>query len=145
MQAALGTAQLERLGELLKRKRDLFAWYSEGLAGVPGITLNTPSADTEATYWMITLIVDPAHRWEKRALQDRFADFGIDTRPFFHPLSSLPAYQNHPGVAEAKARNREAYRISPWGLNLPSALNLTHTDVRKVCETLKGILGSTPK
>ena len=145
MQAALGTAQLERLGELLKRKRDLFAWYSEGLAGVPGITLNTPSPDTEATYWMITLMVDPSHRWDKRALQDRFADFGIDTRPFFHPLSSLPAYQNHPGVAAAKARNREAYRISPWGLNLPSALNLTHADVRKVCETLKGILGSTPK
>ena len=37
MQAALGLAQLERIEELVTRKRQIFAWYQARLAGVPGL------------------------------------------------------------------------------------------------------------
>ena len=40
MQAALGLAQLERIEELIARKREIFSWYAEELRGVPGLTLN---------------------------------------------------------------------------------------------------------
>src|SRR5262245_17656235 len=40
MQAALGLAQLERIDELLAKKRQIFAWYEGALAGVDLVTLN---------------------------------------------------------------------------------------------------------
>ena len=50
---------------------------------------------------------------------------GIDSRPMFHPLSSLPAYDGQVEAAVARKRNAVSYRLSPWGINLPSAMNLT--------------------
>src|SRR5262249_28581670 len=45
MQAALGLAQLERLPELIERKRAIFGWYQRELEGVDGVTLNAEAPD----------------------------------------------------------------------------------------------------
>ena len=60
----------------------------------------------------------------------------IDCRPFFHPLSSLPAYQHLDQARQARGRNQVSYNICLRGLNLPSALNLTRDQVRYVSSTL---------
>ncbi len=39
MQAALGLAQLERIEELVIRKRQIFNWYQAELGNISGITL----------------------------------------------------------------------------------------------------------
>jgi perosamine synthetase len=61
---------------------------------------------------------------------------GIDSRPFFHPLSILSAYDGQAEALIAKKRNQTSYRLSPWGINLPSALCLTHEQVKRVAGTL---------
>jgi perosamine synthetase len=66
---------------------------------------------------------------------------GIDSRPMFHPLSSLPAYDGQAEAAVARKRNEVSYRLSPWGNNLPSAMNLTREQVQRVAEILRRILG----
>ena len=65
---------------------------------------------------------------------------GIDSRPMFHPLSSLSAYEGQAEAAVARKRNEVSYRLSPWGINLPSAMNLTLEQVQRVAETLLRIL-----
>ncbi|MGI9102749.1 MAG: DegT/DnrJ/EryC1/StrS family aminotransferase [Terriglobales bacterium] len=140
MQAALGLAQLERVEELIERKRRIFSWYQEHLAGVQGVTLNFEAPATKSTYWMVTVILDPAYGIDKERLMELLFQNGIDTRPFFYPLSSLPAYAASPEAARAKKRNQVAYGISPAAINLPSALNLTEQQVARVCDELKRIL-----
>jgi perosamine synthetase len=59
------------------------------------------------------------------------------------PSSSLkffPAYSKLMQGQEAHQRNPVSYRISPYGINLPSPLNMTGEKVRKVCDTLKEFL-----
>ena len=73
-----------------------------------------------------------ARRDEIRA---RLAEQGIDTRPFFHPLSSLPAYTGQ--GRGGPERNPMGYAVGPRGINLPSALNLTQDDVARVADALK--------
>ncbi|MCL0035064.1 DegT/DnrJ/EryC1/StrS family aminotransferase [Thermodesulfovibrionales bacterium] len=68
------------------------------------------------------------------------AEKGIDCRPFFHPLSSIPAYQDLEDAREARQRNTIAYKISPYGLNLPCGMNMTKETVGYVCDILKSIL-----
>ena len=137
MQAALGLAQLERVSELIKRKRDMFAWYADALKGIDGISLNVEKSGTLNTYWMVSIVLDPALGVEKEALMSALAGHKIDTRPFFYPLSSLPAYSDNPDIARAAVENRNAYGLSPYGLNLPSALCLTEKEIGFVADKLR--------
>ena len=140
MQAALGVAQLERIEELVERKRQIFAWYQEELAGVEGLTLNFEAEGTNNTYWMVTAVLAEELGLGKERVMELMQEYGIDCRPFFHPLSSLPAYRHLPAAHEAWIRNPVSYRTSPYGVNLPSGLNLTAAQVRSVSQTLQGIL-----
>jgi perosamine synthetase len=140
MQAALGLAQLERIDELVRRKREIFDWYADELRDVPGVRLNVETAGTKFVYWMITIVLDPSFGMTKETLQQELLVRGIDTRPFFHPLSALPAYEALPAAVAARARNRVAYAISPYALNLPSGLNLDRAMVAEVCSAVREVL-----
>jgi perosamine synthetase len=140
MQAALGLAQLERIDELIERKRQIFNWYKNELNGSPFLTLNCEPPGTKNTFWMVTIILDSRYGLGKAQLIPWMARRKIDCRPFFHPLSSLPAYEKSPSAREASIRNSISYRISPLGVNLPSGMDLTERKVRVVCDTLKEAL-----
>ena len=142
MQAALGLAQLERIEELVARKCQIFSWYEQELAGVEGVTLNYEAPGTKNTYWMVTVILDQSYRMEKERLMELLSKQGIDSRPFFYPLSSLPAYTGLEQAQKAQQRNSVSYKISPYGVNLPCALNMTEEKVQYVCDVLKEILQS---
>ena len=137
MQAALGLAQLERVEELVTRKREIFSWYAEDLSDLSGVTLNAEPEGTRNSYWMVTVVLAPELQLTKEILLERLWSEKIDARPFFHPLSSLPAYARSPDANAAKKRNTVSYQISPWGVNLPSALNLTRDQVSRVTKFLK--------
>jgi len=142
MQAAMGLAQLERAEEIIERKRAIHGWYEEDLDAVVGLRLNPEPPNGRSGYWMITATWDERYEIDKQDLAARLAEAGIDTRPFFHPLSSLPACADVPSAKEARTRNPAAYRLAPRGLNLPSGLQLSRDDVRYVSETLLRILGA---
>ena len=136
MQAALGLAQLERIEELIQRKREIFGWYKEELFGIESLALNPESDETRNSYWMVTVLLDNALGVDRDCLLKAMDGKKIDCRPFFHPLSSLPAYQHLDQARQARRRNQVSYGICPRGLNLPSALNLTRDQVRYVSSTL---------
>jgi len=137
MQAALGLAQLERLGELVEGKRRVFAWYREMLNGWNEGTLNPDVPGLYNSYWMSTVVLDSRLGVTKEMLVPALRNAGIDSRPFFSPLSSIPAFRRTAQAKAARARNSVAYALTPFAVNLPSALNLTREDVRRVCETLR--------
>ena len=136
-QAAMGLAQLERIQELVDRKRQIFFWYRDELVEVPGISLNHEPDGVVNSYWMVTVVVDPGYGLTKMVLMQCMQELGVDTRPFFFPLSDIPAYKNSAQAGLARERNLNSYAVSPYGINLPSALILKQDDVHVVCEALK--------
>jgi len=143
MQAALGLAQLERIDELVERKRQIFNWYQSELGNIQGITLNYEAPNTKNTYWMVTVVLDEKFGFKKEELISLMSEKNIDCRPFFYPLSSMPAYKDLKQVTQAQQRNKNAYKISPYGINLPCGMNMTKEKVGCVCEALKSVLGVT--
>jgi perosamine synthetase len=143
MQAALGLAQLERIDELIARKRQIFRWYEDRLSGLDGVTLNDEAPETLNTYWMVTVILDPKIGIEKDDLMRYMSDHNIDCRPFFRPLSSLPAYEALPHVPAARRDNIVSYALSPYGLNLPCGMNMTEEKVAYVCSIVESILNES--
>jgi perosamine synthetase len=136
LQAALGLAQLERVDELVARKREIFGWYRERLGGLEGLRLNVELNGTTNAYWMPTVILDPALRLGKERLRAELGAEGIDTRPIFDPLSLLPAYAGTV-TARGASVNQVAREIAPHGVNLPSPLNLTEAQADRVCEQVR--------
>lgn len=141
MQAALGLAQIERIEALVGLKREIFGWYREELGRVPGLTLNFEGAGVKNSYWMVTAILDRKYGLTKETLMAKLSDHGIDSRPFFHPLSTLPAYRDSGQAKSARERNVVSRRISPYGINLPSGLHMTREKVAHVCKVLRSELG----
>jgi perosamine synthetase len=139
LQAALGLAQLERLDELVTRKREIFGWYRDRL--VEHVQLNAEPTGTSNSYWMVTAVVPDDGPVRTPDLMAGFDARGIDTRPMFHPLSSLPAYADQPQAMTARERNTVSYALNGRGLNLPSALSLQEHDVDVVCSVLLSLLG----
>jgi len=139
LQAALGLAQLERVAELVERKRSIFGWYRDRLADVDGLTLNAERPGTLNTFWMATVVADSSLGVTERTLAAALDDAGIATRPFFHPLSSLPAYAD---LAATPAPHPVADRCGTLGINLPSALLLTEDHVDIVCRALRRVLAA---
>lgn len=142
MQAALGLAQIERIEALVEIKRKIFGWYHEELGRISGITLNREGDGVKNSYWMVTAILDEKYGMKTEELMAKLSDQWIDTRPFFHPLSTLPAYRDSEQAKSARERNIVSQRISPYGINLPSGLHMTREKVAYVCKVLRSELGT---
>jgi perosamine synthetase len=140
LQAALGLAQLERLDELVGKKREILGWYREELQDLPWITLNAEPSGVINSYWMVTAIFPARPENEKETIIRRLAEDGVDCRPFFYPLSTIPAYADLPAAAVARREHSRAHEISRYGINLPCALRLTREDVTTVARALRGVV-----
>jgi perosamine synthetase len=135
LQAALGLAQLERIEELVARKRLIFGWYRQRLEGVPGLRLNAERPWARNICWMSSVVIDDSVGVGRDAVIAGLRQRHIDSRPFFPPMSSFPMFASR---AEA---NPVAYRLARQGLNLPSGHNLTEEMVDRVCGGLLEVLG----
>ena len=137
MQAALGLAQIERVDELVDKKRQIFSWYEKALTGIDGITLNFEPDGTKNSYWMVSIILDQKFGIKKEELFYKMQEQDISCRPFFFPLSAIPAFYESVEAEKARERNRVSYGISPFGVNLPCGMNMDEEMVRYVCDVFK--------
>lgn len=139
MQAALGLAQLERIDELVGRKREIFSWYKERIGSIDCFTLNSEASNVKNSYWMSTIYWNKDKMIDKEEVIKKLAESNIASRPFFYPLSMIPAYQNYKNIEIAQKNNINSYAIYPYSINLPCGLDMTKEKVDKVCNRLKEI------
>jgi len=125
--AAIGLAQLEQAEHFIARKREIALRYVAKLAG-SSITTHREAPGVVHSYWMNTILVaKPAQR---DPLRKHLADLGIETRPVFFPVHTMPMY------AGKFQRHAVAEDIGWRGVNLPSYPGMTDAQVDKVCEAV---------
>lgn len=137
IQAAIGCAQMDRIDELVQRKREIFAIYREQLEIIPGVSMNPEPEGTENGAWMPTVVFAPETGITREILQAAFAEENIDARVFFWPLSSLPMFADH---VYAQKQNVQAYELSQRAINLPSYVDMSDAEIRQVCDVIIEIL-----
>jgi perosamine synthetase len=131
--AALGLAQLEQADKFIAKKREIAHWYMEELADTP-VVFHSEVGDVRHSYWMCSILVpEPADR---DALRNQLADGGVETRPVFYPVHSMPMYshrfQRHPVAEDLGWR----------GINLPSWPGLVRADVQRVAGIIRDFFAS---
>jgi perosamine synthetase len=138
LQASLGYAQFQRIEELIARKREIFHSYKEQLADIEDLQFNMESEYVFNGVWATSLIFGKSHKITKLEAIDRLAELNVPSRPFFYPLSSLPAYENYKTGSVDK--NPNAYDISNRGITLACSYDLTEKQIARICEGIKKIL-----
>ncbi|MCL4752374.1 MAG: DegT/DnrJ/EryC1/StrS family aminotransferase [Myxococcales bacterium] len=143
LQAALGCAQLEQLETFIEKKRALMGWYREALDGVPAVTLNAERAGNMSVFWMVSALLGPDASESRDAVCARLRERGVDTRPFFVPMSQLPHLRGFRQVGRDGDGCPTARRLSVQGLNLPSGTGLTRDDVSYVAHAFREVLSTS--
>jgi perosamine synthetase len=125
--AAIGLAQLEIAGEILKRKRRVAEWYQSGLSGLP-LELHKEADGTTHSFWMCSVLT--ANDSTRDALRTHLRSRGIETRPVFHPAHTMPVFPSSLPFPVAES-------ISRRGISLPSYPALTEELVERVCASIR--------
>lgn len=133
---ALLCAQLERADSIIARRRHIFELYRNELHGVGGIGLQPVADWAEPAPWLFSIRVDEAvFGCSRDGLAEHLRKHGVDTRPFFIPLHSLPPFRKESAARGERLPITDALAAS--GLNLPTHALLTDDDVLRVCDLIK--------
>lgn len=126
--AAIGLAQLERADEILTKKRQVAHWYSECLSDLP-LTFHHEVGDVRHSYWMCSVLAE--NREKRDQLRDALERNGIETRPVFFPIHTMPMY------AQKFQRHPVAENLGWRGINLPSWPEITKKQVVSIVAIIK--------
>jgi dTDP-4-amino-4,6-dideoxygalactose transaminase len=133
--AALGLAQLEQLPGFLVHKRSQAKAYAEALAPLDGVVPAPDEPWAESSFWLYSMRLTGAVG--RVAVRERLSAAGIDTRPIWSPLHTMPMY-----AAAPRLGGEVSERLFAEGLSLPSTAGLGPQGVAKVCSALAAALGA---
>ncbi|MFM9054814.1 MAG: DegT/DnrJ/EryC1/StrS family aminotransferase, partial [Solirubrobacterales bacterium] len=136
--AAIGVAQMERIDELLARRAEVAALYSERLGSIPGLTLPQPGEGRARRSWFVyTVMVSDGV--DRDAVIAGLASSGVPSKAYLPSAHLFPQFEEFgygPGdfpVAES---------ASARSLALPFHAGLTEGDVDRIAAALEGALGA---
>ncbi len=134
MQAAMGTAQLGRLPEIVRRRADMARRYDERLRDVTGLV--TPTLTDGGVCWMYNIHIEPAYGATAAEVRARLGARGVETRAVFAPLHAQPILQERSAPPQGPFPNAEW--AAKTGINLPSNPLLTDRELDLICSVLRG-------
>lgn len=139
LQAAIGLGQLERLQEIIDKKRWMGKTYTERLHDVQGLQLPVEESWAKSVYWMYAIVLDENTGYTASQFAQKLQDKGIETRPFFWGMHEQPVLRKRGFFSDERYAITE--RIARQGLYLPSGLTLTIEQIDMVCDAIKALLG----
>ena len=138
LQASIGLGQLERIDEIIAKKRWMGKAYTERLQGIPGLQLPVEETWARQVYWMYGVVLDESTGMNAVQFAKQLKEKGIETRPFFLGMHEQPVFRDMGLFLDEKYPVSE--RIARQGLYLPSGLSLTEKQMNFVCHTIRAIL-----
>ncbi|KIK88101.1 MULTISPECIES: DegT/DnrJ/EryC1/StrS family aminotransferase [Micrococcus] len=141
--AALGRAQLDRLEEMIERRRALRIRYRELFAAVPGVEMfGEPSGvdggPTRDNFWLSSILVDPdTAGFTAEDLRVHLAGQDIEARPLWKPMHLQPVFAGRRAFTDGTGE-----RLFTTGLSLPSGSVLDESSIGRVVESITSFLES---
>jgi dTDP-4-amino-4,6-dideoxygalactose transaminase len=134
LSAALGRAQLTRLEELITRRSQVAAWYTERIGEIPGVESILISPNTSRMSWFV-YVVRFERKFDLRELILCMREAGIPSRPYFTPIHLQPYMVERFGYRVGDYPVTED--LSQRSLALPFSSVMSEGEVELVCQTLR--------
>ena len=130
LQAALGLSQLEEIDNFLHIREVQLERYRLNLQSMP-IELN-PISSFKSVNWLTCAVIPGIGRVSRDLLITIMKSKGVDLRPFFYPLSTLPMYKDD------QIFNPVSNYLSENGFNLPTYVGLDD-EIDFICASVESI------
>jgi len=138
LQAAIAIAQLEKLEDIIERKKEIYDYYVEGLKDVECLNFLGFENREYSNYWFSSFLFK-----RKNGLKKFLLDSDIQTRDFFYPLHLQPCYQNNNiGLGSYRFFNKSEF-LYEHGLSLPSSYLLTFEEQDYIISKIKEFYGNS--
>jgi dTDP-4-amino-4,6-dideoxygalactose transaminase len=132
--AALGLAQLEKIDDLLSRKRANAEYYDARLRNLEGVSLRPETPWARASHWLHSILVDPDRfgRTSRQTIDALQAD-NIEARPIWSPLHTQAIFEGAPMLGSGRVSSD----LFAKALSLPSSCGLTNPERARVVKALE--------
>ena len=137
--SSLAAAQVERIEDLVKRKRKIFDWYYKRLKNIDGIKVIKEKEDCYSNYSYPSILLEKTTTEKRDKILSAFKALNIHARPGFPPMSQFPHFQKE-FKSKLQFKNPVTHSVWKQGISLPSALNMEEEDVDFVCVSLLKLL-----
>ena len=117
--AALGRAQIQRLPEMIVRRRANRQKYRELFQSVWGVEV-FGGDDEEDNCWLSSIVVSEELPWTGAELSEFLEGKNIESRPLWKPMHLQPLYQQCEAYVDGSSE-----RLFRTGVALPSGSNLS--------------------
>jgi len=138
LQAALGVAQLERMEQIVARKRSMGQTYNGLLEDLDCLKLPAEEPWAKNVYWMYGVVLSDEAGMDASELAQKLKERGVETRPFFLGMHEQPVLKKRGLFMDENYPVTE--RLAQRGLYLPSGLALTEEQMRNVCQAIHEVL-----
>lgn len=129
IQAAMGVAQMKKIAEYIRIKRQNALFYRELLSDFDEVKFLWEEPWAKSNFWFYTIRVLKKH---KKPLIDYLLSKDIQVRPIWKLINELPMYRKSQAYKIENAR--EAYNAC---INLPCSVNLKNEDIECVVNRIK--------
>jgi perosamine synthetase len=138
LQAAVGVAQIKKVDRLIKTKRQIASWYYRALEELrvnEAVILPKEMPWAKNVYWMFSILFTKKFGLSRDEIAAKLLAKGIETRPLFYPLNTMPPYRKfgHFPISE---------EISRKGINLPTGFDISESQVNEICKNIESLLWS---
>ncbi len=151
LQAAIGIAQVERLGEMLNARENVAALYRERLTQLGGepagetdhddLVLPCENRGDERRSWFVFCVQLPPGS-DRDAVIESLAKSGIASKAYLPCIHLLPPYRERFGFSGGEFPAAE--RVAERSLALPFFTSMSEGQVDRVCTALAEALGIRP-
>src|SRR5581483_9681275 len=151
LQAAIGVAQVERLGELLNAREEVAALYRERLTQLGAepageqdhddLVLPCENQGDARRSWFVFVVQLPPDA-DRDAVIASLASRGIASKAYLPCIHLLPPYRERFGFVGGEFPVAE--RVAERSLALPFFTSMTEAQVDRVCTALGEALGKRP-
>ena len=136
--SAIACAQIERSESILNHRENFFKKYFDSLKDIPGISFRPVKSWAKLSPWVFSIRVDKdSFGIDRDHLAKLLLQNGIETRPFYIPLPSLPPYKskdkNHEQIEQ---EFKVSFSLSRDAMYLPSSTELTFEEVDYICDII---------
>ena len=126
--AAIGVAQMEQLPAFIKRKKEIDAFYKDGLKNVGDIQFQKVDDSVDANCWLFTLKTN-----KQKELLKALNDNKLQSRPFWVPMNQLPMFKSCRYITQSNISNK----VYKECLSIPCSTNITDEEMERVITIIK--------
>jgi aminotransferase in exopolysaccharide biosynthesis len=128
--AAMGVAQMEQLPDFINRKKEIIAFYKNGLEGIGDISFQQVDAAVNPNWWLPTIKTT-----KQREVLAALNGNKMQSRPFWVPMNQLPMFKDEIFVQQ----NNRSHFLYKHCLSIPCSTNITDEDLQSVVNQIKSV------